>query len=159
MEGNQEKVFMTIHKRITLFISFVIVLGYMSCENDVPVDELPPATFPDIVIDLGLPAYQNLTRDGGFEPLPQGLRGIILYRENASTYHAIEQNCTYLPFEAGSTVNVDPNNPSLLRDASCGSIFTLPDVFPGGGPAVLPLRKYSVTLNGRILTITSEPIN
>ncbi|MEM6523624.1 MAG: hypothetical protein AAF693_07525 [Bacteroidota bacterium] len=144
---------------ITRNLTLLVLLSiFMSCDSEVPVEELPPAVFPDIIIDLGLPEYQNLSRDGGFVRLPQGLRGIILYRENANSYHAIEQNCTYLPFEAGSTVDIDPNFPTLMRDPSCGSTFALPDVFPSSGPAVLPLRKYQVTLNARILTITSEPI-
>ena len=158
MEGKRVRGFMTTFK---YFISTWVITALFclfACDNDAQVDELPPAVFADIVIDLGLPEYQNLTRDGGFVRLSQGLRGIILYRENSTSYHAIEQNCTYLPFEAGSTADIDPNNPVLMRDPSCNSIFRLPDVFPSGGPAIIPLRKYSVNLNARILTIMSEPI-
>ncbi len=157
MAEKQERVFMTIHKVLNGLL-FCVSLLLTACDNDTPAEELPPAAFSPIVINLTLPQYQPLSRDGGFVRLSQGLRGIILYRENASTYHAVEQNCTYLPFEATSTVDVDPNNPILLRDPSCGSIFPLPDVFPSGGPAVLPLRKYRVTLTGRTLTVTDEPI-
>ncbi len=149
---------MTTTNRIFFSIFFLAGLLAAACDNDLPVEELPPAVFPDIVIDLNLPQYQALSRDGGFIRLSQGIRGIILYRENSTSYHAIEQNCTYLPFEASSTVDVDPNNPILLRDPSCNSVFRLPDVAPSGGPAIIPLRKYSVTLNARTLTITNEPI-
>ncbi|MEM7107458.1 MAG: hypothetical protein AAF519_04465 [Bacteroidota bacterium] len=146
---------MTIRNLVVLAFTGI----FISCgDNEVPIDELPPAVFPDIVIDLRLPQYQDLDRDKGFVRLSQGLRGIILYRENINSYHAIEQNCTYLPFEAGSTADIDPNFPTLMRDPFCQSTFALPDVFPSSGPAVLPLRKYRVTLNASILTITSDPI-
>ena len=142
------------------YLYFILIFpGITACSDNVAEDQLPPAVFNDIIIDLNLPQYQNLSRDGGIESVGGGLRGILIYRENASTYHAIEQNCTFLPFEAGSTVSVDPSHPILLRDPSCGSIFTLPDVFPSAGPAVIPLRKYSVTLSGRTLTIRNEQIN
>ncbi len=145
---------MIMNRIIFLLIAGLICYG---CGNDEVQDELPPAAFGDITINLSLPQYQDLAIDGGFEYVSAGLRGIIVYRENAFTYHAIEQNCTYLPFEAGSTVDVD--NGIRLRDPSCGSIFTLPDGVPISGPAFVPLRKYSVSLNGQMLTITDEPVN
>lgn len=147
--------FQTLFKPTLLVASLLI---WVACDNDSPQDELPPAAFSPIVLDLNLPSNQALSRDGGFIRLSQGLRGMIVYRENAASYHAIDQNCTYLPFEASSTVDIDPNNPTLLQDPSCGSIFLLPDVFPSGGPAILPLRKYNVSLAGRTLTITDEAI-
>ncbi|TRX51629.1 hypothetical protein FNH22_24010 [Fulvivirga sp. M361] len=146
-----------IMRRVVYFLSIFIVAT--ACSDNLQQDQLPPATFNEIIIDLNLPQYRDLASDGGYESIANGVAGIIIYRENASTYHAIEQNCTYLPFEAGSSVFVDKNNPILLRDATCGSIFNLPDVFPSRGPAVIPLRKYKTILTGRTLTIINEQIN
>ena len=157
MGGSPGKDFMNMNKALLAIVLGMASVTFTGCDNNEVVDELPPAVFNDIFIDLSLPQYQDLSRNGGFEYLSAGLRGIIVYRENASTYHAIEQNCTFLPFEAGSTVDVD--NGIRLRDPSCGSVFTLPGGLPIGGPAVVPLRKYRVDFDGTRLIISDEVIN
>ena len=149
---------MNMSSRFLVCVFGLVLLMFPGCGDDVAVEELPPAAFNDIFIDLSLPQYQRLSQDRGFEYVNAGLRGIIVYRENASTFHAIERNCTYLPFEAGSTVDID-NSGLQLRDPSCGSVFTLPGGIPVNGPAAVPLRKYQVSFDGRTLVISDEAIN
>ena len=86
-----------------------------------------------------------------------GVRGIILYRESSTLYHAYERNCTYLPNEACATINVDISELFLI-DPCCNSTFELITGYPTGGPAYFPLQKYRVLLDGSLLTITDEVI-
>ncbi len=84
-----------------------------------------------------------------------GVQGIILYRQNSSTYYAFERNCSYQP--AGACVTVDVHSSNLyMVDPCCSSIFSFPEGNPNGGPAWRPLRKYATYLNGSTLTITDE---
>lgn len=138
-----------------LFLS--LILSSIGCSDEFADGEIPPATFPDIVINLDLPQYNDLSIDGGYVLLSQGVRGIILYRVNASNYNAFERNCSYEPFEACATVEVHSSG-LFLTDPCCGSSFSVTDGFPTGGPARQPLRRYSIQQSGRILTITDEPI-
>lgn len=130
-----------------------------SCEPQLTDDPIPLITFVDQVCNLGLPEYGSLRVDGGYKEMNKiGVRGVIVYRVNPSTYRAYERNCSYHPNEAGSTVNIHSSG-LYLEDPSCGSTFNLTDGQPTGGPAWRPLRQYYTELAGNYLTITSDVIN
>ena len=138
-------------------ICSIALLIFLSCSPELSDDPIPPIIFEDIVLTLTLPENINLNKDGGYRDLSLaypngGVRGIIVYRKNAITYLAFEKNCSYLPNEAGSTVDVHSSTLYML-DASCGSTFNW-DGNPTGGPAWRPLRQYETILNGVQLTIT-----
>lgn len=140
---------------ITIF-SLVLLVG---CEPQLTDDPIPIVAFNDIVLNLGLPAYSKLRVDGGMMAYNSvGVRGIIIYRVNANSYKAYERNCSYHPNEASATVDIDASN-LFLKDYSCGSQFTRENGTPSGGPAWRPLRQYSTSVSGSVLTITSEVIN
>lgn len=151
----QGKDFMIIVRKIFTIALCVAILSSLGCSDEFVDSEIPPATFSDIFVNLDL--HQELSFDGGYILLDEGVRGIILYRVNGSTYNAFERNCSYLPYEASSTVEVHSTNFSL-HDPSCKSSFSLQDGRPTGGPARLPLRRYTISRNGRSLTITDEPM-
>jgi len=135
---------------------FLALLGFITgCSPDLSDDPIPPATFPDIFIDLNLPAYTDLKTDKGFKYINGGVKGIILYRFNSTTYFAFERNCSYQPNEACATVNVHASGLYMI-DPCCSSTFEFPDGDPMDGPAWRSLRKYRTTLDGFTLTITSE---
>ena len=138
----------------------LVVLAFLvSCDPVLPFNDIPYIPFNDIEINTNLPLYSNLRIDGGMVELDDGgVRGIIIYRENALTYHAIERNCSWLPNEACSTVDPHPSGLSLF-DSCCGSTFSLPNGIPIGGPAIYSLRKYLVIVDGSIITITDTIIN
>lgn len=153
---SREEVFISmIRFRYLIYFLFIFLFA---CGEDTPREEIPYATFADIYIQLDLPEYNDLSFDGGYVTLSQGVRGIILYRENISTYHAFERNCSYAPYDACATVNVHSSN-LFMSDPCCGSSFSFKTGEPTGGPAQFPLRQYQVSLDGRTLIITDEPIN
>lgn len=156
MAEKRVKDFITMSKIKLLFLCFIF--GLFSCNEEMPQNEIPYASFSDIYIQLDLPQYNDLSFDGGYVYLNEGLRGIILYRKGASTYYAFERTCSYRPFEAGATVDVHSSN-LYMFDPSCKSSFSFDAGIPTGGPAQLSLRRYQTILNGRTLTITDEPVN
>lgn len=134
-----------------------LAFGLLSCNDDAYQEEIPLAFFEDIRVELDLPQYNSLSFDGGYMTFSEGVRGIILYRENASTYHAYERTCTYHPNDACATVNIHSSELSMFCPC-CNSMFSFTTGFPtGGGPAQFPLRKYRLYLDRRVLTITDEP--
>ncbi|MDX1627792.1 MAG: Rieske (2Fe-2S) protein [Fulvivirga sp.] len=160
MEENPERDFMTTINKIGLTFSILllsILMGSSSCNDQFVDGQIPPAAFSDIFINLDLPQYADLSIDGGYVLLNEGVRGIILYRVNASQYNAFERNCSYEPNAACATVEVHSSG-LFLTDPCCGSSFSVQDGSPTGGPARLPLRRYTVIRDGRSLTITDEPL-
>jgi len=149
----------SIRKRITLLL---ILVGFLlSCTPDLYDDPIPPVIFEDIVLPLTLPENIGLATDGGFRDISlaypsAGVRGIIVYRKNSTTYLAFEKNCSYQPNSACATVNVHVST-FFLEDPCCASTFNW-DGFPSGGPAWQPLRQYVTILNGTVLTITDDVV-
>lgn len=142
--------------RRSVFIVLCCITA-VACEPQLTDDPIPLITFNPVVINLGLPEYTSLRLDGGMKSFNNiGVRGVIVYRLNATTFRAYERNCSYHPNEAGSTIDIDASN-LFFKDFSCGSQFNLSDGQPTGGPAWRPLRQYHTDVtNGGILTITSD---
>lgn len=146
---------MSIRKSKFIFLTLFLV----ACTRDLYDDPIPIIPFVDIVINLNLPEYASLRTDGGSKELSTGgVRGIIVYRQNATTYLAYERNCSYHPNEACATVNIHSSGFYMI-DPCCNSNFTLEDGTPTGGPAWRPLLQYFTQLSGSTLTITDEVIN
>jgi nitrite reductase/ring-hydroxylating ferredoxin subunit len=135
----------------------MLLLG--NCEPQLTDDPIPVASFPDEVINLFLPEYSTLRVDGGHKEINKlGVRGIIVYRVNATTFRAYERNCSFQPNEACATVNVHISN-LFLTDPCCGSSFSFEEGTPTGGPAWRPLRQYRTQLSGSTLVVSDEIIN
>ena len=134
------------------------LLILLSCKQDLSDDAIPQTFFADLLINLNLPAYIVLKNDGGVVTIDGGVRGILIYRKNATTYLAYERNCSYHPNDACATVEPHSSNLFMI-DTCCGSSFGLDDGEPTGGPAWRPLRRYKTYLLNTDLTITSDSAN
>jgi hypothetical protein len=138
-------------------LSFLLMIS--SCEPQMTDDPIPWLPFPEIVLNLNLPENAALRVDGGIkEVYDGGVKGIIVYRVNMSTFRAYEKNCSFQPNEAGATVNVHSSR-LFLTDYGCGSSFSLEEGIPTGGPAWRPLRQYRTIYANLTLTITDETVN
>jgi hypothetical protein len=159
MEERVERDFMIIQKskhaalKLYSFVT-ILVISVISCSPDLSDDPIPPANFPDITINLNLPEYIALRSAGNYKAISGGVRGIILYAVNSSTYYAFERNCSYHPNEACATIDVHISG-LYLNDTCCGSTFDF-NGNPTGGVAWKPLRKYETFLDGSELTITDS---
>ena len=134
----------------------LLLLFLISCEPDLVDDPIPFQPFPDI--NIVLPNYPALSSDGGNILINgSGVRGIILYRKNSTTYLAFERNCSYKPNDACATVEVHAST-LFMQDTCCGSSFSF-EGKPTGGPAWRPLQQYQASLSGNTVTITDQIIN
>ncbi|HEY0740079.1 MAG TPA: hypothetical protein VGD40_01405 [Chryseosolibacter sp.] len=141
---------------VSLLILFMIQAS--SCKPDLRDDAIPYLTFGSVYMNLNLPEYTSLKTDGGFYYYDDaGVRGLIIYRQNASTYHVYERNCSFQPNEACATVNVHVTR-LFMEDPCCQSHFDFITGNPTQGAAWRPLRKYFSAVNGTDLTITDEII-
>lgn len=138
--------------------SWLLVILFSACQPNLSDDPIPYIAFNDIILNLNLPEFIALRSDGGFKEISGGVRGIIVYRVNSTTYRAYERNCSFQPNEACATVNVHASG-LFLNDPCCGSNFNFSDGNPTGGPAWRPLVSYRTQLSGLELTISSDVIN
>jgi len=148
--------------RAPKFLTILLTAFLVCCSPDLFDDPIPIIPFEDLTLNLSLPENTSLLTIGGFRDLSlsypdRGVRGIIVYRKDVSTFYAFESNCTYQPNEACATVNVHLSA-LYLEDVCCGSTFSW-DGLPTGGIAWRPLRQYQTILNGNLLTITDEILN
>lgn len=150
---------MNIHKLAAIIGAFALVVTFPSCTPELQDDPIPFVPFSPIHIDLAFPEYTSLRTDGGSYFVGDGgVRGIIVYRKDASTYYAYESNCSFQPNEACANVQVHATT-LFMEDACCGSTFDFSTGMPTGGPAWRPLRKYQIILSASQLTITDDIIN
>ena len=131
----------------------------LACQPDMSDDPIPVVGFPDFVLNLSAPEYQSLAVNGGYKEINSiGVRGVIVYRLNASTFLAFERNCSFRPNEACATVNVHSSSLYMI-DPCCNSSFSFDSGSPTGGVASRPLRQYATELVGFQLTITDDALN
>lgn len=134
------------------------ILSLSSCKRDLTDDAIPFVAFPDIIVNLNLPEYNELNSKG-WVYIDGGVQGIILYKASATSYLAYERNCSYNPINnPGAVIFVDASNLFMI-DHTCHSSFNFDDGTPTGGPAWRPLRRYKTFLTGTQLTISSESAN
>lgn len=137
----------------------LLMLMAAACNPDLSDDPIPIVIFNDIEINLNLPEYVTLQTDGGAKELSSGgVRGIIVYRVNSTTYRAFERNCSFRPNEACATVDIHSSRLFMI-DPCCNSSFSFDDGLPTGGSAWRPLNQYRTQLNGLTLTISDELVN
>jgi hypothetical protein len=140
-------------KILSSLVLAVMLLSFNACTPDLSDDQIPYQSFPVIQINLNLPEYNSLRTVGGYKYIEGGMRGIILYHQNQSSYIAYERNCSYQPNSACATVGVHSSTLYLVDDC-CGSTFDFATGQPTGGVAWRPLRQYETILSGSTLTVT-----
>jgi hypothetical protein len=160
-DAKREKDFMTmtgISRLCTLAVIAGIFLLFASCQPDLSDDQIPPANFSTLTFNLNLPEYQNLRTKGYMEINSIGLRGVIIYRVDQTTYHTYERNCSYHPNDACATVNIHTSG-LYMTDPCCNSTFDFAAGNPTGGIAWRPLRQYQTSFSGIQITISDVIIN
>jgi Rieske Fe-S protein len=157
MAEKMERGFMSIRIQMRRgSLNFLLLLITLSCNQDRVDDPIPYRDFPNIIINIT--SYPALMSDGGYILVNDGgVRGIILYRKNSTTYYAFERNCTFQPNDACATVDIHAST-LFMQDACCGSSFNF-DGNPTGGPAWRPLQRYETLLSGNTLIITDSIVD
>lgn len=126
-----------------------VLMAIASCESDTWMDPIP-YVLVDTTINLNNQQYLPLRVDGGYVEIMGGLKGIIIYRENAATYKAFEKASPHRVDEPCAEVFVDPSG-LFMREGCDNSVFD----FNGNpsGYARYPLRQYATQLDGNYLHI------
>ncbi len=106
-----------------------------------------PNVAVNVLINLNLPAYQNLNVAGGWAYVNGGSKGIVVYR-NFDEFVALDRHSTYEASEDCSIVKVDPNNFFTLLDSCSDSQYNIVDGTVTKGPAKWGLRKYNTYWDG-----------
>ena len=137
-----------------------LLLGIAACGAKNDDQPLIPYAPVNLSLVLTNQEYVDLRANNGAVTLPVngpagtgGVKGVIVVRQNASTYLAFERNCPYRPYDACATVSLDRSR-LFVRDSCCNSQFDLQGQITGG-PAPRPLKQYSTNLQGNILTVTN----
>lgn len=140
-------------------IALPTLLMLAACNSTDTTQTIPSISF-STQINITNQQYQALRYDNGVVTLPAtgiaggGVKGLLIIRQNATTYLAFERNCPYRPYDACSLVGLDRGSRLFLRDTCCTSQFN----FQGqiiGGPATRALRQYNTSLTGSILTVSN----
>ena len=147
-------------RRLSLLTVHCFLLTAFACgskNNDQPLIQYAPV---NLVINVTNQQYGALRTDNGAVTLPPkgpagdgGVKGVIVVRQSAGTYLAFERNCPYQPYDACALVSIDRSR-LFLRDSCCNSQFDLKGQITGG-PTPRPLKQYSTSLQGSLLTITN----
>lgn len=137
---------------LAALVSGLIGLGACSSNNSTD-PQIPLVSFSSPPINLTNQQYTNLRFDNGCLYVPGGVSGLIVVRQNVSTYLAFERACPYQGRGDCALVSIDPSR-LFLRDSCCTSQFSLQGQIQGG-PTRLPLRQYNAALSGNILTISN----
>lgn len=139
------------HAGVVAILSGILALA--SCESDNWLDPIP-YVLVDTTINLSNQEYLPLRVDGGHVEIQGGWKGIIIYRENATTYKAFEKASPHRTDEACAEIFVDQSG-LFMREGCDNSIYNF-DGNPSGGIAQFPLRQYVTQLDGNYLYITNQ---
>ena len=147
-------------QRLWLYLVSCLLPGLVACGSKNDDQPLIPYAPVNMSLVLTNQEYVNLRANNGAVMVPVrgpagngGVKGIIVVRQNASTYLAFERNCPYRPYDACATVTLDRSR-LFMRDSCCNSQFDLQGQITGG-PTPRPLKQYSTNLQGNILNITN----
>jgi nitrite reductase/ring-hydroxylating ferredoxin subunit len=138
-------------KLIICFFSVFCLINF-SCSKE-NIDRIPdvPVNFSG-TLTFNFP---NLRTTGGVQVITNssiGVAGLILYNSGNGI----------LAYDRCSSVNPVQRNPvsqisttPLVEDKASGAYFNLSDGSPSKAPATRPLKQYSVSINGDLLTVTN----
>ncbi|WP_051719107.1 hypothetical protein [Hymenobacter sp. IS2118] len=150
-----------------LLTRLVVLSGYSAavfllaaCGDDNNNQPLIPYAPVNLSLNITNQEYASLRVDNGAVALPAkgpagdgGVRGVIVVRQSANSYLAFERNCPYQPYDACAVVSLDQSR-LFMRDSCCSSQFDLRGQITGG-PTSRPLKQYSTSLQGTLLSITN----
>ncbi len=132
-----------------------------ACGSNADVQPQIPYAPVNLSLSLAQQEYAQLRFDNGAVSLPArgpagngGVKGVIVVRQSVGLFLAFERNCPYRPYDACATVSLDRNSRLFMRDSCCNSQFDLQGRVTGG-PAPLPLKQYSVSVQGGQISIAN----
>ena len=131
----------------TLSVCFLL---FFACQKE---EDYIQNVMVDYNLNLSLPEHSDLQTVGNYIFIEdEGVKGIIVYRQDFNTYKTYDRNCSYEP--SLSCAKIDSINSPIAICNCCESKFLLNQNGNAiGSPAILPLKQYSNTLEGDFLSI------
>ena len=143
---------------LVLSSSFLVLAACGAKNDDQPLIPYAPV---NLSLNITNQQYAALRLDNGAVTLPVkgpagdgGVKGVIVVRQSPGVYLAFERNCPYRPYDVCALVSLDRNSRLFMRDSCCNSQFDLKGQITGG-PTPRPLKQYSTSLQGTLLSITN----
>jgi len=147
----------------------VFLLGCSKNQNTT-YNPIPTETV-NFQVDMNSPLYNGLNAAGGYAYVGgQGYKGVILICDNNNNIDAYDRACPYnytdecailtvrpenFDIECGSYLTTTKNNKPVTTFAPCcGSAWNYAGVI-NNGPTQYAPKRYTVTQNGSILTVTN----
>lgn len=132
---------------------FLILSLLINCESD-DQNNLLPYVLVNETINLSNPEFINLQVPGGWAYANGGIKGIIIYNLNGSTYKAFERSCPQLLPSPCTQMTVEQ---SFKMKCPCDqSEFNILNGTPLTPNINYVVREYKVTIiNTNILKITN----
>ena len=125
-------------------------LLFFSCQKE---EDYIQNVMVDYNLNLSLPEYSDLQTVGNYIFIEdEGVKGIIVYRQDFNTYKTYDRNCSFEP--SLSCARIDSVNSSIAICKCCNSMFFLEQNGETiDGPALLPLKQYPNNFSGDFLYI------
>ncbi len=152
--------------KLILFLCLLPAVFISSCKDE--TGDVNSDFFPDVQvntnINLLLPQYSALSLVQGYVYLPDGYRGVVVYRTIADEFVAFDRTCPYNTSEACAFVSTDSSGfyfrcgqyaPSFKP--CCDSRFDANTGTAVSGPAKRGLKTYFTRRDGNIIYISSIP--
>jgi hypothetical protein len=136
----------------SVFIISILLLMINSCTKNTQQQAVPYVSV-NFTIYLNLPLYNKLNTPGNWIYVTGGSKGIIIYRNDQSTFSVWDRNCTYNALSGNAIVSVESNNVYAI-DSSCGSVFNILNGEVQHSPATLPLKAYHYTYDPSANSLT-----
>ena len=136
-------------KSLLLLCCSFVVLGCDTTDQTTPISTVAI----NKILDLHNLPYQRLQFDNGYVYETGGIRGLLIYRKNVSTYYVYDRACPYRLQNSCETIAVDGSG-FFVADPCCNSQFDW-EGQPQAGVARTNLIRYRSSLSGSLLYITN----
>lgn len=133
---------------------YSLLLIAFGCSSDLSSSNIPDIYVRETVILANQEALP-LRFDGGVIYITGGVRGIMVYRENASTYKAFDRACPNNPTATCELLRADDSKVFMI-DTCCKSQFDWNGYYLGGPARGVP-RQYATALVNGTLYIDNNP--
>jgi hypothetical protein len=148
-------------QRLIVIIQFCVIFFLSSCKDkggQILQDAMPlPQPF-NFVINVDLPAYQDLAFTNHLYINGYGLKGLVVVKLEDSQYAVYERNCPVNREESCSIVDfVNLGTSGSFLKCQCGEAFyRASDGFPTNSPEPRKLREYYSEFSGNTLYVDSS---
>ncbi len=140
---------MSIRKIFRNIVVLGLLLTFFSCgKNNHRYEQIP---YVFVNIDMTLIDLKTVN-ERGWDTIPGGYKGIIVYKESSSSYIAYERACPYDPLEDCSLIEVEVSGVTAI-DSCCDSRYLLLDGTVFSGPSLISLKRYNTYYDGQRLNI------